>query len=192
MHRHLYATATAVALVLGTVPAFADMDAARRWVDSEFQPSTLSKDAQLKEMEWFINAAKPFVGMDIKVVSETITTHEYEARTLAKIVNAQSGGLFPATALVQDKPRDRRDQHEGREQRQALKMILYDARCARMYSAVLGNIVTHAGRVGQAAVQDAKRALNEEQSQKQRDAIREHRQFCRHRRFPPFSRLLFA
>ena len=40
----------------------------------------LSKDEQLKEMEWFVNAAKPFAGMEINVVSETITTHEYEAR----------------------------------------------------------------------------------------------------------------
>jgi glycerol transport system substrate-binding protein len=91
MRRHLYATATAVALVLGSVPAFADMDAARRWVDTEFQPSTISKDEQLKEMEWFVNAAKPFAGMDIKVVSETITTHEYEARTLAKAFSEITG-----------------------------------------------------------------------------------------------------
>jgi glycerol transport system substrate-binding protein len=91
MRRHLYATATAVALVLGSVPAFADMDAARRWVDTEFQPSTLSKEEQMKEMEWFINAAKPFAGMDIKVVSETITTHEYEARTLAKAFSEITG-----------------------------------------------------------------------------------------------------
>ena len=34
----------------------------------------------MKEMEWFINAAKPFPDMEINVVSETITTHEYEAR----------------------------------------------------------------------------------------------------------------
>ena len=32
----------------------------------------------MKEMEWFIKAAEPFRGMDIKVVSETIPTHEYE------------------------------------------------------------------------------------------------------------------
>src|SRR3954447_16862894 len=79
-------TISAVALLLafGTAPAFADMDAAKKWVDSEFQPSTLSKDDQMKEMQWFINAAKPFAGMEINVVSETITTHEYESKTLAK------------------------------------------------------------------------------------------------------------
>jgi len=76
------ASALAIAAVAG--PAFADEAAARRWIDQEFQPSTLSKEDQLKEMQWFIDAAKPFVGMDINVVSETITTHEYEAGTLAK------------------------------------------------------------------------------------------------------------
>jgi hypothetical protein len=62
----------------------ADMAAAKKWVDKEFQPSTLTKAEQMKEMEWFVNAAKPFKGMHIKVVSETIPTHEYEAKVLAK------------------------------------------------------------------------------------------------------------
>ncbi|MDQ7830603.1 MAG: ABC transporter substrate-binding protein [Desulfovibrionaceae bacterium] len=60
------------------------MEAAKKWVEQEFTPSTLSKEEQLKELEWFIKASKPFRGMEIKVVSETITTHEYEAKTLAK------------------------------------------------------------------------------------------------------------
>ena len=34
-------------------------------------------------MEWFIHAAEPYKGMSIKVVSETIPTHAYEAKTLA-------------------------------------------------------------------------------------------------------------
>ncbi len=34
--------------------ASADMAAAKKWVDEEFQPSTLTKDEQMKEMEWFI------------------------------------------------------------------------------------------------------------------------------------------
>ena len=65
-------------------PAQADMKTAEKWVDQEFQPSTLSRAAQLREMEWFMKAAAPFKGMEIKVVSETIPTHEYESRTLAK------------------------------------------------------------------------------------------------------------
>jgi glycerol transport system substrate-binding protein len=75
---------TALALLAMTASGNADTAAARKWVDAEFQPSTLSKDDQMKEMEWFINAAKPFVGMEINIVSETITTHEYESKTLAK------------------------------------------------------------------------------------------------------------
>ena len=65
-------------------PAIADMAAAKKWVEKEFQPSTLTKAQQMKEMEFFIKAAKPFKGMDIRVVSETIPTHEYEAQVLAK------------------------------------------------------------------------------------------------------------
>ena len=60
------------------------VDAAKRWIDNEFQPSVLSKADQQKEMEWFIAAAKPFAGMEINVLSETIPTHEYESKTLAK------------------------------------------------------------------------------------------------------------
>ena len=54
------------------------MAAAAEMGRREFQPSTLSKEEQMKEMEWFIKAAEPFQGMEIKVVSETIPTHEYE------------------------------------------------------------------------------------------------------------------
>ncbi|RXJ74577.1 ABC transporter substrate-binding protein [Veronia nyctiphanis] len=73
--------------------AYADSysDAAAKWVDDEFSPSTLSRDEQIREMQWFIDAAKPFRGMDIKVVSETITTHEYEAKVLAKAFEEITG-----------------------------------------------------------------------------------------------------
>ena len=72
-------------------PAVADMAAAERWVDSEFQPSTLSREEQLKEMEWFIKAAEPFRGMEIKVVSETIPTHDYESKVLTKAFEEITG-----------------------------------------------------------------------------------------------------
>jgi glycerol transport system substrate-binding protein len=87
----LLVSASTVAMALGTGAASAGMEEARRWVDSEFQPSTLSKEEQMKEMEWFVNAAKPFAGMEVNVVSETITTHEYEARTLAKAFSEITG-----------------------------------------------------------------------------------------------------
>nr|WP_035693283.1 ABC transporter substrate-binding protein [Azospirillum halopraeferens] len=65
--------------------------AAQRWIDQEFQPSSLSRDEQMKEMEWFIQAAAPFRGMEINVVSETITTHEYEAKTMARAFSEITG-----------------------------------------------------------------------------------------------------
>ena len=68
-----------------------DAAAAKRWIDNEFQPSVLSKDEQMKEMEWFIAAAKPFRGMEINVLSETIPTHEYESKTLTKAFEEITG-----------------------------------------------------------------------------------------------------
>ncbi|QRE73591.1 ABC transporter substrate-binding protein [Methylobacterium aquaticum] len=92
MKRHrLLTAASALALSLAAGHAFAGMEEAKRWVDTEFQPSTLSKEEQLKEMQWFVDAAKPFAGMEINFVSETITTHEYEARTLAKAFSEITG-----------------------------------------------------------------------------------------------------
>src|SRR5712672_4434050 len=87
-------TSTAVliaASVAVAAPAFADDAVNQRWIDSEFQPSTLSKEDQMKELQWFAKAAEPFKGMDINIVSETITTHEYESRTLAKAFTEITG-----------------------------------------------------------------------------------------------------
>ncbi len=83
------AGAASVAAFAGS--AAADMEAARRWVENEFQPSTLSKEQQLQEMEWFVKAAAPFKGMEIKVVSETIPTHSYESATLTKAFEEITG-----------------------------------------------------------------------------------------------------
>ena len=77
---------TAMALALGLLsgPAFADMEAATAFLDAEIGDlSTLSRADQEAEMQWYIDAAQPFQGMEIKVVSETITTHEYESQVLA-------------------------------------------------------------------------------------------------------------
>jgi glycerol transport system substrate-binding protein len=81
----------AVLVVLGAAPAFADMAAAQKWVDSEFQPSVLSKEEQMKEMEWFINASKPFSGMEINVLSEGVPAHTYESQTLTKAFEEITG-----------------------------------------------------------------------------------------------------
>ena len=79
-------TTTSMALALGllTGPAWADMDAAKAFLDAEIgDQSTLTREEQEAEMQWYIDAAQPFQGMEIKVVSETITTHEYESQVLA-------------------------------------------------------------------------------------------------------------
>ncbi|MEE4302051.1 MAG: ABC transporter substrate-binding protein [Pseudomonadales bacterium] len=68
-----------------------DPEAPARWVDDEFQPSTLTRDEQLAELAWFAEAAAPFRGMEISVVSETLTTHEYEAGTLARAFEEITG-----------------------------------------------------------------------------------------------------
>lgn len=91
LRRTLLGGVVFASFVLCAGTASADMAAAKKWVDSEFQPSTLTKDQQMKEMEWFIKAAAPFKGMSIKVVSETIPTHEYESKTLTKAFEEITG-----------------------------------------------------------------------------------------------------
>lgn len=85
-------TAMALALIALGAPAWADMEAAKAFLDAEIgNLSTLSRADQEAEMQWFIDAAKPYVGMEIKVVSETITTHEYESKVLAPAFTAITG-----------------------------------------------------------------------------------------------------
>ncbi len=76
--------ATAVAALLAMSPAaWADMEAARAFLDAEIERSALTREEQEAEMQWFVDAAQPFQGMDVNVVSETIATHEYESKVLA-------------------------------------------------------------------------------------------------------------
>ena len=91
MRRHLLVSAAAIALFAATGSAWADEAAAQKWIDSEFQPSTLSKEDQLKEMQWFIKAAEPFKGMEINALSEGIPTHGYESSVLAKAFEEITG-----------------------------------------------------------------------------------------------------
>ncbi|MCV2868658.1 ABC transporter substrate-binding protein [Defluviimonas sp. WL0002] len=85
-------TAMGMALALLSGPAFAGMDEAKAFLDAEIGDlSTLSRADQEAEMQWFVDAAAPFAGMDIKVVSETITTHEYESKVLAPAFTAITG-----------------------------------------------------------------------------------------------------
>ncbi len=86
--RNMMSGAAALALLAGG--AGADEAAIAKWLP-EFQPSTLDEAAQRAELEWFMNAAKPFAGMEINVVSETITTHEYESKVLAQAFSEITG-----------------------------------------------------------------------------------------------------
>ncbi|EAQ02744.1 ABC sugar (glycerol) transporter, periplasmic binding protein [Pseudooceanicola batsensis HTCC2597] len=84
-------TALTVALALAG-PAWADMEAAREFLDTEIgDMSALTREEQENEMQWFIDAAAPMEGMSISVVSETITTHEYESQVLAPAFTAITG-----------------------------------------------------------------------------------------------------
>lgn len=91
--RHSMALAALLALSGLSGAAWADAyeEAAKKWIAEEFNPSTLTPEQQLEELKWFIKAAEPFRGMDISVVSETITTHEYESKVLAKAFSEITG-----------------------------------------------------------------------------------------------------
>ena len=85
-------TALATALCLTGGAATAGMDEAMEFLDTEIDGlSSLDRAAQEAEMQWFVEAAEPYRGMDIKVVSETIATHEYEAKVLAPAFSAITG-----------------------------------------------------------------------------------------------------
>jgi glycerol transport system substrate-binding protein len=73
----------AAALALAAGGAWAQEEGAvEKWAEF-FDPSALSYDERVEQLEWYRQAAEPFRDLEINVVSETITTHEYEANTLA-------------------------------------------------------------------------------------------------------------
>ena len=92
----MIATTFRIGLAFVLVLSFAVTDvtaqtsAVDKWLDT-FSPSTLSRDEQRKELEWFIEAAKPYKGMKINVVSETIDTHVFESKVLAKAFSELTG-----------------------------------------------------------------------------------------------------
>ena len=63
--RHSVSLAAMLALSGLSATGWADAyeDAAKKWIGSEFKPSTLSEAQQLEELKWFIKAAEPFRGM---------------------------------------------------------------------------------------------------------------------------------
>ncbi len=84
-------TIIAVAVSLSLLASSANADAIKKWATGEFSLSTLSEKERIKELKWFQDAAKPFKGMSIKVLSETIPTHEYESKVLTKAFEEITG-----------------------------------------------------------------------------------------------------
>lgn len=84
-------TVIAVAVSLSLLASSASADAIKKWATGEFSLSTLSEKERIKELKWFQDAAKPFKGMSIKVLSETIPTHEYESKVLTKAFEEITG-----------------------------------------------------------------------------------------------------
>ena len=92
MRNVLMGSATALALLASTALSWAGMEEAKTFLDNEINGmSVLDRAAQEAEMQFFVDAAKPFTGLEIKVVSETITTHEYESKVLAPAFTAITG-----------------------------------------------------------------------------------------------------
>ena len=121
MRKYLLSAVAVSAVIAGSWPAFADEAAAKKWIDEEFQPSSLSKDEQLAEMDWFIKAAEPYAGMEINVLSEGIPTHSYESEVLAKAffditgikVNHQILGEGEVVQAVQTQMQTNRNLYDG-------------------------------------------------------------------------------
>ena len=78
MQKLLLCTVASIGLLSGMNSAFADSAAAKKWIDQEFQPSSLSKDQQMSEMEWFISAAEPFKGMEAFLSRHLRIDHDEE------------------------------------------------------------------------------------------------------------------
>ena len=121
MRKYLLSAAAAIAVIAGHGYAIADKAAAQKWINQEFQPSTLSKDEQMAEMEWFIKASQPYSGMEINVLSEGIPTHGYGSEVLTKAfeditgikVNHQILGEGEVVQAVQTQMQTQRNLYDG-------------------------------------------------------------------------------
>jgi glycerol transport system substrate-binding protein len=121
MLRYLLSAGATCALMAAAPAAWADMAAAEKWINDEFQPSTLSVEEQKAEMQWFIDAAAPYAGMEINVLSEGIPTHTYESTVLTKAfeeitgikVNHQILGEGEVVQAVQTQMQTNRNLYDG-------------------------------------------------------------------------------
>ena len=113
--------ALAAALATGHIANAGEAEA-KKWIDSEFQPSTLSKDQQMTEMKFFIEAAKRLQAKGVKEISVLVASAEVGGagpRRAEEVEGAQGCGL--GDGLDVDTPVDveRGDQHQPRPRRVA-------------------------------------------------------------------------
>lgn len=66
-------------------------DVLDNWIDQGIHPSTLTREQQRTELDWFRSAAEPLQGITINVLSEGIATHEYESEVLARAFSEITG-----------------------------------------------------------------------------------------------------
>jgi glycerol transport system substrate-binding protein len=57
----------------------------------ELQPSALTAAEQRAELQWFVEASKPYQGLQVRVIAERIATHWYEANVLAPLFSQLTG-----------------------------------------------------------------------------------------------------
>lgn len=67
------------------------MAAAERIIDEVFPRSTLSREEQLEEMRFFIEASEPYRGMSINTVAESLPTHVFESTVMAEAFEELTG-----------------------------------------------------------------------------------------------------
>jgi glycerol transport system substrate-binding protein len=111
----------AVLLAFGAGPVFADEAAAKKWINDEFQPSTLPKEDQLKELQWFIDAAKPFRAWRSTCCRKTSRRTNTNPKVLAKAfeeitgikVNHQILGEGEVVQAVQTQMQTNRNLYDG-------------------------------------------------------------------------------
>lgn len=68
-----------------------DTTVAERLIDEQFVRSAISREEQLQELCWFIQASEPFSGMQVNSVAENIRTHNYEADVLTAAFEELTG-----------------------------------------------------------------------------------------------------
>ena len=76
-----------------TVPALEGTaeEKAAQFIDLYFQDSVLTQEEQMEELMWFVEAAEPFKGLDVNVLSENIPAHAFESETLAAVFSDLTG-----------------------------------------------------------------------------------------------------